>query len=166
MRKPTRITLRTADASQASKLHALISANLEEGRLLPREPGDLTLHAARFVVAMRGRTIAGCADLVPLSPHVAEVRSLAVDAKTRGSRHWRDARRGTAPARAPGRIRQALRVHAQAGLLQPDGVLDRPAPLAAGEDLHRLREMPAVPQVWAVRDVAAARCLLVRGGRS
>ena len=85
MRKPTRITLRTADASQASKLHALISANLEEGRLLPRELGDLTLHAARFVVAMRGRTIVGCADLVPLSPHVAEVRSLAVDAKTRGS---------------------------------------------------------------------------------
>jgi amino-acid N-acetyltransferase len=85
MRKPTRITLRTGDASQASKLHALISANLEEGRLLPRELGDLTVHAARFVVAMRGRTMVGCADLVPLSPQVAEVRSLAVDAKTRGS---------------------------------------------------------------------------------
>ena len=85
MRKPTRITLRTGDASQASKLHALISANLEEGRLLPRELGDLAVHAARFVVAMRGRTIVGCADLAPLSPQVAEVRSLAVDAKTRGS---------------------------------------------------------------------------------
>ena len=85
MRKPTRIALRTADASQASKLYALISANLQEGRLLPRELGDLTLHATRFVVAMRGRTLLGCADLVPLSSHVAEVRSLAVDPKTRGS---------------------------------------------------------------------------------
>ncbi len=85
MRKPTRVTLRTADPSQASKLHALIWANLEEGRLLPRELGDLTLHAGRFVVAMRGRTIVGCADLVPLSSHVAEVRSLAVDPKTRGT---------------------------------------------------------------------------------
>jgi len=85
MRTPTRITLRTADASQASRLHALISANLEEGRLLPRELDDLALHATRFVVAMRGRTLVGCADLVPLSSHVAEVRSLAVDPKTRRS---------------------------------------------------------------------------------
>jgi amino-acid N-acetyltransferase len=85
MRKPTRITLRTGDVSQAAKLHALISANLEEGRLLRRELGDLAAHAARFVVAMRGRTMVGCADLAPLSPQVAEVRSLAVDAKTRGS---------------------------------------------------------------------------------
>ena len=85
MRKPTRVTLRTADPSQASKLHALISSNLAVGRLLPRELGDLTLHAGRFVVAMRGRTMVGCADLVPLSSHVAEVRSLAVDPKTRGT---------------------------------------------------------------------------------
>lgn len=84
MKKPTRITVRTADASQAPTLHALISANLDEGRLLPRELDDLTRRAARFVVAMRGRTIVGCADLVPLSHHVAEVRSLAVDPKARG----------------------------------------------------------------------------------
>ena len=85
MGKRARITLRNAEASQAPKLHALISANLEEGRLLPRGLGELTLNAARFVVAMRGRTIVGCADLVPLSPQLAEVRSLAVDANTRGS---------------------------------------------------------------------------------
>lgn len=85
MRKQARVTLRTADPSLASKLHALIAANLEEGRLLPRELGDLTAHAERFVVAMRGRKVVGCADLVPLSPHVAEVRSLAVDADARGS---------------------------------------------------------------------------------
>ena len=81
-----RLTLRTAEASDAKKVHALIVANLEEGHLLPRELGELTVHANRFVVAMRGRTIVGCAELAPLSPHVAEVRSLAVDSRTRGHR--------------------------------------------------------------------------------
>jgi amino-acid N-acetyltransferase len=79
-----RITLRTADPSHASKLHALITANLEEGRLLPRTLGELEVHAERFTIALRGRTIVGCAELAPLSPVVAEVRSLAVDASVRG----------------------------------------------------------------------------------
>jgi amino-acid N-acetyltransferase len=78
MNKRARITLRTATAAQASKLHALISANLEEGHLLPRSLDELRVHADRFVVAMRGRTMVGCAELAPLSAQVAEVRSLAV----------------------------------------------------------------------------------------
>jgi amino-acid N-acetyltransferase len=88
MNKPTRgrITLRTAGASDAKKLYALIQANLEEGHLLPRTLGELTIHAERFVVAVKARKIVGCAELAPLSPHVAEVRSLAVDASARGSR--------------------------------------------------------------------------------
>jgi amino-acid N-acetyltransferase len=81
-----RITLRTADAAEAKKLHALIAANREEGHLLPRTLGELAVHANRFVVAVRGRRIVGCAELAPLSPHVAEVRSLAVDRKARGGR--------------------------------------------------------------------------------
>jgi amino-acid N-acetyltransferase len=84
MRK-ARITIRTSDASHAPKLHALISANLEEGRLLPRDLADLTKHADRFVVALRGRKIVGCAELAPLSRHVAEVRSLSVNRDARGS---------------------------------------------------------------------------------
>ena len=53
MKKPTRgrITLRTAGAADAKKLYALIQANLEEGHLLPRTLGELTIHAERFVVA-------------------------------------------------------------------------------------------------------------------
>jgi amino-acid N-acetyltransferase len=81
-----RITLRTADASEAKKLHTLIQANLEEGHLLPRTLHELTRHAARFVVAARGRKIVGCAELAALSTHVAEVRSLAVDVNARGAR--------------------------------------------------------------------------------
>ncbi len=79
-----RVTLRTADAAEAARLHALIAANQEEGHLLPRTLAELKLHAARFVVAVRRRKIVGCAELAPLSPHVAEVRSLAVDKAARG----------------------------------------------------------------------------------
>jgi amino-acid N-acetyltransferase len=80
------ITLRTAEVREAKKLHALIQANLEEGHLLPRTLPELTVHANRFVVAVKGRQIVGCAELAPLSPTVAEVRSLAVDSGARGGR--------------------------------------------------------------------------------
>ena len=82
----SRIALRTADGSDAKELYELIQANLEEGHLLPRALGELTVHAGRFVVAVTARRIVGCAELAPLSPHVAEVRSLAVDGQARGSR--------------------------------------------------------------------------------
>jgi amino-acid N-acetyltransferase len=82
----SRLTLRTADAADAKKLHALIQANLEEGHLLPRTLSELTVHTGRFVVALKARKIVGCAELAPLSAHVAEVRSLAVDAGARGGR--------------------------------------------------------------------------------
>ena len=81
-----RVTLRSADAADAKKLHAIITANLEEGHLLPRTLSELTVRAGRFVVAIRGRKVIGCAELAPLSAHVAEVRSLAVDKSARGGR--------------------------------------------------------------------------------
>src|SRR5580704_1054323 len=84
--KQSRITLRTAEVSEAKKLHALIQANLEEGHLLPRTSAELKLRAGRFIVAVKSRKIVGCAELAPLSAHVAEVRSLAVDASARGGR--------------------------------------------------------------------------------
>ena len=81
-----RITLRTGETADARKLFALIQANLEEGHLLPRTLGELTVRAGRFVVATRGRKVIGCAELAPLSAQVAEVRSLAVDKAARGGR--------------------------------------------------------------------------------
>ena len=80
-----RVALESGEPRQARRLHALIAANLEEGHLLPRTLGDLNVHADRFVVARRGRRIVGCAELAPLSPGVAEVRSLAVAASERSS---------------------------------------------------------------------------------
>jgi len=80
-----KLTIRRAEEKQAPALHALIMANLEEGRLLPRTLEEISAHAGRFTIVMRGRKVIGCAELAPLSPQVAEVRSLAVDAKERGN---------------------------------------------------------------------------------
>jgi amino-acid N-acetyltransferase len=83
-RRAPKVVLRTAEPADAPKIFALIEANLQEGHLLPRTLGELTVHAGRFVVANRGRKIVGCAELAPLSAQVAEVRSLAVDKTARG----------------------------------------------------------------------------------
>jgi len=78
-----RLTIKRAEAAHAPVLHALITANLEEGHLLPRTLDELSVHADRFTIVVRGKKVVGCAELAQLSPHVAEVRSLAVDAKER-----------------------------------------------------------------------------------
>lgn len=78
-------TLRVAVAADAPDLHALIAAHIEEGRLLPRTLGELAEHAQRFVVAIQGERIVGCAELAPLSIAVAEVRSLVVSREARQS---------------------------------------------------------------------------------
>jgi amino-acid N-acetyltransferase len=82
-RTSTQVVLRSATPSDASALHALIQAHREEGRLLPREMGELSVHAPRFVVAVRRGRIVGCAELAPLSQRRAEVRSLVVDRRAR-----------------------------------------------------------------------------------
>ena len=84
------IAIRPAIEADAPALHALIAGHLEEGRLLPRALDELAVHAPRFVVAVdnspSGERIVGCAELAPLSPAVAEVRSLVVsrDARRHG----------------------------------------------------------------------------------
>lgn len=81
------IAIRPAVVADAPALHALIAAHLEEGRLLPRALDELAIHAPRFVVAVdsasSGERIVGCAELAPLSPAVAEVRSLVVSREAR-----------------------------------------------------------------------------------
>ena len=150
-----------------AKLHALISANLDEGHLLPRALDELTLHAD----AVRRRDCAAApSSAAPSwrrsarrSPRSARWRST----RRRAARRRRvDARRRAAPARAPRRLRQAVRVHPRARLLQPDGLLDRAAPLGAGEDVHRLREVSAVPQLRTVRDGRCRSMPAADSGRS
>jgi len=75
--------LRGATSADVHAIHALISTHLREGHLLPRSVEDIDAHVARFIVATIGDRIVACADLAPLSPLVAEVRSLVVDASAR-----------------------------------------------------------------------------------
>jgi amino-acid N-acetyltransferase len=78
-------TLRTALGSEARRIHALILANLAEGHLLPRTLEEVMVHADRFLVAVKGRTIVGCGELAPLSHNIVEVRSLVIDPAHRQS---------------------------------------------------------------------------------
>lgn len=84
-RKTATLTIGRANETHAPALHALITANLEEGRLLPRTLEEISVHAGRFTIVLRGKKMVGCAELAPLSAQVAEVRSLAVDVTERGN---------------------------------------------------------------------------------
>ena len=77
------ITLRTASADEADAIHALIEEHLAEGHLLPRELGEILVHAHRFVVAVQDGVVLACAELAPLSRSVAEVRSMVVSQQAR-----------------------------------------------------------------------------------
>jgi|SRR5437867_4854995 len=80
------IQLRSGTEADAAAIHALITANLNAGHLLPRTLDDVESHAHRFVVADRDGTVIGCGELAPLSPEVAEVRSLVVEEASRGQK--------------------------------------------------------------------------------
>ena len=76
--------LRTATAADARAIHRLISEHVASDHLLPRTLDDIARRAARFVVVPCDGSVVGCAELAPLSPQVAEVRSMVVDAAARG----------------------------------------------------------------------------------
>lgn len=77
--------LRTAVRSDVRKIHELIQRNQQAGHLLPRELSELTSRIDRFVVGVDGRgSIVACGELVPLSPTLAEIRSLVVSERRRG----------------------------------------------------------------------------------
>jgi amino-acid N-acetyltransferase len=88
--------IRTAAATDAPALHALISSHQAEGHLLPRDIDDVARHAAHFVVCEVDGEIKACGELAPLSRRVAEVRSLVVS---------RDYRRVGVAARLVGELR-------------------------------------------------------------
>lgn len=93
------VFLRSATANDAGAIHALITEHLAEGHLLPRERGEIAVHAHRFIVACQvNRSVAchvhgsvacedhrvvACAELAPLSRDVGEVRSLVVSQEAR-----------------------------------------------------------------------------------
>ena len=78
------IAIRTASARDADAIHELIDEHLAEGHLLPRELGEVLVHAHRFVIAVQDDEVLACAELAPLSHAVAEVRSMVVTREARG----------------------------------------------------------------------------------
>ena len=78
------IELRTGSTADAEAIHALIVEHLAEGHLLPRELGEIRVHAHRFVVATQNDEIVACGELAPLSRTVSEVRSFVVSRDARG----------------------------------------------------------------------------------
>jgi N-acetylglutamate synthase-like GNAT family acetyltransferase len=78
------IAIRTASSSEAEAIHELIDEHLAEGHLLPRELGEIAVHAHRFVVAVQDDEVLACAELAPLSRSVAEIRSFVVSSEARG----------------------------------------------------------------------------------
>lgn len=81
----TDLTIRPGRVEDAEAIHALVSSHLDEGHLLPRNLSELRLHAGRFIVCDVAGQISACAELAPLSPKVAEVRSLVVSRDFRGA---------------------------------------------------------------------------------
>ena len=98
--------IRTAVRTDAKRIHGLIEQHVQEGRLLPRQLSELDVHVDRFVVAVDGRgAIVGCGELAPLSHSVAEVRSLVVSGRRRGSGRGPPDRQRAARARQARRLR-------------------------------------------------------------
>ncbi|HEY3158896.1 MAG TPA: GNAT family N-acetyltransferase [Vicinamibacterales bacterium] len=77
------VEIRTATTREADAIHELIDEHLAEGHLLPRELGEILVHAHRFVVAVQDDEVLACAELAPLSRSVAEVRSMVVSREAR-----------------------------------------------------------------------------------
>lgn len=72
------VVIRAGVRADAEAVHSLIQSHEREGHLLPRTLDDVRRRAERFVVATVDGVVTGCAELAPLSPSVAEVRSLVV----------------------------------------------------------------------------------------
>src|SRR5262245_2477789 len=78
------VAIRSAWIREADAIHELIDEHLTEGHLLPRELGEILVHAHRFVVAVQDDEVLACAELAPLSHTVAEARSMVVTREARG----------------------------------------------------------------------------------
>lgn len=81
------ITLRPAQAADAATMSALIGAYAAQNLMLPRSEAQIQRALGDFLVAVdvdNGGQIVGCGSLAALSPELAEIRSLAVDADYQG----------------------------------------------------------------------------------
>ena len=148
---------RQAARPDAEAIHRLIVDNLEAGHLLPRTLEDVTDNIARFTVAVIDDAVIGCAELAPLSPVVAEVRSLVVTERSRGQHIGPQTGVALGGGRGGARFFHALRVYSRSGALRPSRVHDRSARLGAGKDRARLPVVRPVPSLRSICGDAPAQ---------
>ena len=149
--------IRRATIADAPAIHALINANLAAGHLLPRTRGgrDAPRHALPGRHGARRASSAAPSWRRSAAPSPRSARwssTKACRGRGFGSRIVEELNRW---AVQEGFSTLCAFTH-NAAPLRPPRVLDRAAPVAAGEDRHRLRRLPEVPAVHAVRDGAAA----------
>jgi N-acetylglutamate synthase-like GNAT family acetyltransferase len=77
------LIIRTATLDDAAEIDLLVRRHQVEGHLLPRTESEIRAEAGQFVVCEVEGEIKACAELVALSPRVAEIRSLVVAGDTR-----------------------------------------------------------------------------------
>ncbi len=75
---------RHARVSDAASIHALITHYSEQELLLERSEEEIRRNIGHFLVQTNGRRVVGCLSLEKYSAELAEIRSVAVDAETRG----------------------------------------------------------------------------------
>lgn len=78
------LLIRQAHRPDVDAISRLVAANVGPGQLLPRTPEEIARHVARFLVADHGEHVLGCGELAPLTDALSEIRSLVVDAGSRG----------------------------------------------------------------------------------
>jgi amino-acid N-acetyltransferase len=79
------IHIRAAKESDVDGILDLVNGYAAENLMLPRTAEQIRRALPGFIVAVRGAKVAGCGSNVPLTPRLAELRSLAVAPETRGS---------------------------------------------------------------------------------
>ncbi len=81
-----RATIRTRKATlpDAPAIHSIILGYSREGTLLPRTLSEICENVRDFTVVEKKGEIIGCGALHLYGPHLAEVRSIAVDKQEQG----------------------------------------------------------------------------------
>lgn len=75
---------RKARRADAGAIHRLVTHYAAQGLLLPREEEEIRRDIGHFLVLEEKGQVTSCAALESYGPHLAEVRSLAVDPESRG----------------------------------------------------------------------------------
>jgi amino-acid N-acetyltransferase len=79
------IHMRVAKESDVDGILSLVNGYASQNLMLPRTAEQIRRALPGFLVAVRGSKVVGCGSNVPLTPRLAELRSLAVAPETRGT---------------------------------------------------------------------------------